>query len=86
MASILTANIEVSSDRSINKGLPEWLISALLVGAVAAIEALVRTFTDTEVVTQLPAGVAPIIALVLQNAAQYIRRRIRDKVKIDSQV
>ena len=85
MASIIR-NIEVSGDRSINKGIPELLLTLLLGAGVAALDFLARSMTDTAVLEQVPPWAAPIIAMALKDVAQYLRRRIRDKVKIDSQV
>ncbi len=79
-------NIEVSADRSINKGIPEVVLTLALGAGVAALDFLARAMTDTAVVEQVPPWAAPIIAMALKDVAQYLRRRIRDRVKVDSQV
>jgi hypothetical protein len=85
MASVLR-NIELTNSRSVNKGVPEWLLTLALGAGVAALDFLARAFTDTEVIEQVPPWAAPFIAMAIKDVAQYARRGIRDKVKIDSQV
>ncbi len=82
----LLQNIEVASSRNVNKGLPEVFITLLLGLGVAALDFLARAMTDTEVIEQVPPWLAPLLAMALKDGAQYVRRVVRDRAKVDGQV